>query len=59
MSKTNRPDINKRTLASGELGPGQYDGGKQFGKDVIGYSWGKPKPPKKEVDNRDYGYEPE
>jgi len=28
MSKTNRPDINKRTLATGDLGPGQYDGGK-------------------------------
>jgi len=60
MSKTGRPDINKRVeYGAGDLGPGAYDGGKQIGKDVIGYSWGKPKPPKKVVDNRDYGYDPE
>ena len=60
MSKLSRPDITKRTTAAtGDLGPGAYDAGKTFGKDVIGYSWGKPKPPKKEVDKRDYGYTPE
>ena len=42
--------------STADLGPGAYDGGKSFGKDVIGYSWGKPKPEKKIVDNRDYGY---
>ena len=30
-----------------------------FGKDVVGYSWGKPKPEKKIIDPRDYGYTPE
>ena len=44
---------------TGDLGPGAYDGGKEFGKDVIGYSWGKPKPDKKKFDARDYDYTPE
>ena len=61
LSRTERPDINRRSMAaeSGDLGPGAYDGGKQFGKDVIGYTWGKPKPEKKIVDPRDYGMTPE
>jgi len=60
MSKTERGDINKRSkVETGDLGPGAYDGGKQLGKDVIGYSWGKPKAEKVVVDNRDYGYDPE
>ena len=60
MSKTERGDINKRSkVETGDLGPGAYDGGKLLGKDVIGYSWGKPKPEKVVVDNRDYGYDPE
>ena len=44
MGGIERPDINKRaTQASGELGPGAYEGGKKFGKGVVGFSWGKPK----------------
>ena len=44
MGGIERPDINKRTTqASGDLGPGAYEGGKKFGKDVVGFSWGKPK----------------
>jgi len=40
---------------SADLGPGAYNSEKKsFGKDVIGYSFGKPKPEKKIVDNRDY-----
>ena len=61
LSRTERPDINRRSMAAetGDLGPGAYDGGKEFGKDVIGYSWGKPKPDKKKFDARDYDYTPE
>ena len=60
MSKTERGDINKRyRVETGDLGPGAYDGGKQIGKDVIGYSWGQPKPEKVIIDPRDYGYDPE
>ena len=36
-----------------------YNDGKSFGKEVIGFSWGKPKQSKKIVDTRDYGYTPE
>ena len=60
ISQTSRPDINKRTQAgTGDLGPGAYDDGNTFGKKVVGYSFGKPKPEKVEVDNRDYGYDPD
>lgn len=41
------------------VGPGQYATYKEFGKDVKGYGFGKPKPEKTVVDNRDYGYSPE
>ena len=59
MAKTGRPDLNKRVqTGTGDLGPGAYGGGKEFGKDVRGHSFGKPKPEKPIVDPRDYGYEP-
>ena len=59
MSKTGRPDLNKRVqTGTGDLGPGAYDDGKKFGKDVRGHAFGKPKPEKPVVDARDYGYEP-
>lgn len=38
---------------------GQYKQGPEFGEQVKGYSWGKPRNEKVEIDNRDYGYEPE
>ena len=41
------------------VGPGQYERGDEFGKNVKGLGFGKPKPEKKIVDNRDYGYNPE
>lgn len=59
MSKTGRPDLNKRVqTGTGDLGPGAYNDGKEFGKDVRGHAFGKPKPEKPVVDARDYGYEP-
>ena len=55
-----RTEVTKRPVpGSGDLGPGAYDDGNTFGKSTRGYSFGKPKPEKKIVDNRDYGYEPE
>ena len=43
--KTGRPDINMRTQpGTGDLGPGAYDDGRGFGKDVKGHGFGKPKP---------------
>ena len=60
MSKTGRPDINRRTTsAADDLGPGQYERNDEFGKNVKGLGFGKPKPEKKIVDNRDYGYDAE
>jgi len=38
---------------------GTYKKSNNFGEKVIGYGFGKPKPDKIVVDNRDYGYEPE
>ena len=56
MSKLGRPDINKRVESgTGDLGPGSYDDGKGFGKGVKGHGFGKPRPEKSVVDNRDYG----
>lgn len=58
--KLGRPDINKRTQSgAGDLGPGAYDDGRGFGKDVRGHGFGKPRPEKTETDDRDYGYDPE
>ena len=55
MSKTGRPDINRRVEpGTGDLGPGAYDDGKDFGKGVVGHSFGKPKPEKVVSDDRDY-----
>ena len=55
--------VNKTVRApatgAGDLGPGTYDGGSSFTKTSKGYSFGKPKPEKKIVDNRDYGYDPD
>lgn len=60
MGGTERPDINKRaTQASGDLGPGAYNGGKNFGKEVVGFSWGKPKADRQDIDDRDYNVSPE
>ena len=59
-TKTGRPDINKRVQpGTGDLGPGAYDDGKDFGKNVRGHSFGKPKPEAPVYDDRDYGTEPE
>ena len=41
------------------VGPGSYEVGKEFGKDVKGIGFGKPKEEKKVVNNRDYGYQGE
>ena len=41
------------------IGPGAYEVQKEFGKDVKGLGFGKPKPEKREVDNRDYSYSAE
>ena len=49
--------VNKQQVDS--AGPGQYQTYKEFGKDVKGLGFGKPKAEKKVVDNRDYGYSPE
>ena len=58
--KSGRPDINKRVeFGAGDLGPGAYDDGKDFGKNVRGHGFGKPRPEKTEIDNRDYGFDPD
>lgn len=49
-----RADTHQQSLDTADLGPGSYTCGKTFGKGVIGYSFGKPKPDKITVDNRDY-----
>ena len=38
---------------------GQYKTGPEFGEQVKGYTWGKPKADKVEIDDRDYGFLPE
>ena len=48
-----------QTRKGDSLGPGSYNVSKEFGKDVKGVGFGKPKPEKKVVDNRDYGYQGE
>lgn len=40
-------------------GPGHYKTVNNFGENVKGYTWGKPKAEKVEIDNRDYGHDPE
>ena len=45
--------------ATGDLGPGAYATSNEFGTNVKGLGFGKPKPEKKIVDNRDYGYDPD
>ena len=55
ISKTGRPDINRRTItAADDLGPGAYERNDEFGKNVKGLGFGKPKPEKKIFDDRDY-----
>ena len=41
------------------LGPGQYQTQKEFGAEAKGLGFGKPRPDKKVIDNRDYNYSPE
>lgn len=57
-SKTTRNNNLSQSMAAtgADIGPGAYDGGKTFGKDVVGFSWGKPKPAKKIEDPRDYNW---
>lgn len=38
---------------------GMYNTGNEFGKNVKGFGFGKPRQEKVEIDNRDYGYDPE
>ena len=40
-------------------GPGQYKTMNNFGENVKGLGFGKPKAEKVEIDNRDYGYDPQ
>ena len=58
--------INKTTVRTesysmqGEgVGPGQYNAGKEFGKDVKGHGFGKPRHEQQVVDNRNYDNSPE
>lgn len=50
---TSRSDL---VRGSDSVGPGTYQAHKEFGKDLKGLGFGKPKPEKIVVDNRDYGY---
>ena len=58
ISKTGARPESFATKGEG-VGPGQYQTYKEFGSDVKGLGFGKPKPEKRIVDNRDYNYSAE
>ena len=49
--------VNKAQAENPE--PGSYRKGYEFGENVKGYGFGKPQTQKTEIDNRDYGYDPD
>ena len=52
-TSTSRGD---RARGGDPIGPGTYQTSKEFGQDVKGVGFGKPRAEKTVVDNRDYGY---